>query len=133
MVEQSKVLLIIEDIFKNLSPGEPPFDSQQVWIDRLSGGLLSQYLRKASQKSESQNIPPFVWLKGTTIDYSDIFIIGESTEIPFSQIAKIVSQAKDKKCEYIGQLDQEVQKKGKRYFSELVSISSPLAWAEDLK
>jgi hypothetical protein len=74
-----------------------------------------------------------VWLKGTTIDYSDIFIIGESTEIPFSQIAKIVSQAKDKKCEYIGQLDQEVQKKGKRYFSELVSISSPLAWAEDLK
>ncbi len=133
-MEEKKILLIFSNLLTNfkLHKDSPNTGSLNwVWIDRLSGGLLSQYFR-SSHSFNSKQQGSLIWISSSHKRWKHIFVLSENNEKDLSEIEKCVSESSSFACEWVGKTHYDLTKKLKKLFRSHELIQEPDPWSEDL-
>jgi len=131
MKKQKQILLISEPKMFDKSQRFCGFEYSYLWIDRISGGVLSQYLKNHLENTKSDDID-LIWIHGTSKDYSDIFVWIGKGEFPFARVKQVISDAETKRAYWTGDFSVESQKKAKKIFREFETLKVPEPWTEDI-
>jgi hypothetical protein len=133
MNEPQRVLIVESDTLFPVGADKSKILKDRVWVDRVSGGLLSQFLRRQAErpnaKKHSQDL---FWIRLQDGKYRNIFIVPKNNEAPLKEICDALGPKGVLSCDWVGELNPDLEKKMKKFFSEVVKVDAPKPWSEDL-
>jgi hypothetical protein len=106
-------------------------EPEHIWLDRVSGGIFSQYLRNRSRVLKPEKLD-LIWVHNTSKNFSEIFIwVGEG-EFPWARLKQLLGDSSTYPAFWVGDFSAEDQKKLKKNFLNCEALKVPLPWSEDI-